>query len=68
MPARETQLKTKLLRPAILFGIMLVGIMIAVCGIGLSMGLKTMSLIGFFGALVVLVLLRIIGWFTSAPT
>lgn len=53
-------MKTRLL---ILCGAVLVGIMVAVCGIGLSMGLKTMSLIGFFGALVVLVLLRVIGWF-----
>ena len=57
-------MKTKLL---ILCGVLLVGIMVAVCGIGLSMGLKTMSLIGFFGALIVLVLLRIIGWFTVPP-
>lgn len=63
LPAREIGLKNKLIVPIILCGIILVGIMVVVCGIGLSMGFKTMSVIGFFGALVVLVLLRIIGWF-----
>ena len=67
MPAREIQLKSKLLKVTILCGVVLVGTLVAVCGIGLSMGFKKMSTIGFFGALAVLVLLRIIGWFSSTP-
>ncbi len=54
-----------MLIPTILFGIVLVGIMLGICGIGLSMGFKKISLIGFFGALFVLVLLRFIGWLDS---
>jgi hypothetical protein len=54
-----------MLIPTILVGILLVGIMLGLCGLGLSMGFKKISLIGFFGALFILVLLRIIGWLNS---
>ena len=67
MPARGIQLKNKLLMVTILCGVVLVGILVAVCGIGLSMGFKKMSIVGFFGALAILALLRIIGWYSSTP-
>jgi hypothetical protein len=59
--------KNKLLIPTMLSGIVLLGLMVILCGIALSMGFKTISLIGFFGALIVLALLRIIGWLNSTP-
>ncbi len=62
---QEFCVKSRLLIPTILFGILLLGIMLGLCGIGVSMGFKRMSLIGFFGALTILVLLRIIGWLNS---
>jgi len=54
--------KNKMLIPTILGGILLVGVLLGICGIGLSMGFETMSFIGFFGALAILILLRIVGW------
>ena len=51
-----------MLIPTILLGILLVAIMLGLCGIGLSMGFKKISLFGFFGALFILALLRILGW------
>jgi len=39
--------------------------MLGLCGIGLSMGFKKLSLIGFFGTVAILGLLRIVGWLNS---
>lgn len=66
MVVKELQVKNRLLIPTILCGVILVGIMLGLCGVGLSMGYKKMSFIGFFGALGILALLRIIGWLNSA--
>ena len=57
-------MNSRLLIPVILISFALIGVLIAVCGLGLSMGFRKMSMVGFFGAITVLVLLRLIGWLT----
>ena len=57
-------MNSRLLIPIILISFALIGVLIAVCGLGLSMGFRRMSMVGFFGAITVLVLLRLIGWLT----
>ena len=59
-------MNSRLLIPTILISFALIGGLIAVCGLGLSMGFRKMSMVGFFGAITVLVLLRLIGWFTRS--
>jgi len=55
-------MRDTLLTSGILLLFVLVGILVSFCGIGLSLGLRKLSVICFFAALGVLVLLRIIGW------
>ena len=57
---------SRFLIPIILISFALIGVLVAVCGLGLSMGFRGLSMVGFFGALTVLVLLRLIGWFTRS--
>ena len=59
-------MNSRLLIPIILISFALIGVLVAVCGLGLSMGFRRMSMVGFFGAITVLVLLRLIGWLTRS--
>ncbi|NNK93264.1 MAG: hypothetical protein HKP41_02835 [Desulfobacterales bacterium] len=43
-------------------GVSLVGLMVMLCGIGLSFGFRKLSLFGFISAIALLIMLRIIGW------
>jgi hypothetical protein len=43
-------------------GVSLVGLMVMLCGIGLSFGSRKLSLFGFISAITLLIILRIIGW------
>lgn len=52
---------TKLLL-LILGGVTLVGLMVMLCGIGISFGFHKLSLFGFVSAIALLIILRIIGW------
>ncbi len=40
----------------------LVGLLVMTCGIGLSMGFRTVSVVSFFSVIGLLVVLRLIGW------
>ena len=46
----------------IIGGVTLVGLMVMLCGIGLSLGFRKLSLFGFVSAIALLIILRIIGW------
>lgn len=46
----------------IIGGVSLVGLMVMLCGIGLSLGFRKLSLFGFVSAIALLIILRIIGW------
>jgi hypothetical protein len=46
----------------IIGGVTLVGLMVMLCGIGLSLGFRKLSLFGFVTAIALLIILRIIGW------
>jgi len=45
----------------ILGGVFLLGLMVMLCGIGISFGFYKLSLFGFIGAIALLIILRIIG-------
>jgi len=42
-------------------GVSLVGILVMVCGIGLSLGFRTLSIISFFSVIILLVVMRLVG-------
>ncbi len=48
-----------------LVGVSLVGILVMICGLGVAFGSRKTSLFGFFGALAMLGMLRLIIWRTK---
>ena len=54
-------MKTKVLITLLLGGVSLLAVFISLCGIGLSMGIRKLSIISFFSAVGLLVLLRLTG-------
>lgn len=53
-------MKPRLQTLIFLAGIGLIGLFVMLCGLGLSFGMKSLSLFGFFAALVMFVVLRLI--------
>ena len=43
-------------------GVCLVGVLVMICGIGLSLGFHTLSVISFFSVIGLLIVLRLVGW------
>ena len=54
-------MKTKVLITLFLGGVSLLAVFISLCGIGLSMGIRKLSIFSFFSAVGLLVLLRLTG-------
>ena len=57
----ECEVKNKVLIGFFLGGVSLLAILISLCGIGLSMGIRKLSIFSFFSAIGLLVLLRLAG-------
>lgn len=61
-------MKNKVLVTLLLGSVFLLAVFVSLCGIGLSLGIRKLSIISFFSAVVLLVLLRFIRRFEDSGT
>jgi len=60
--------KNKILAALIFGGVFMLAVLVSLCGIGLSMGMRKLSIFSFFSAVILLVLLRFVGRFGDSRT
>jgi hypothetical protein len=58
----ESQTSQRIVRACFLTGFCLVGSLVMLAGLGVAFGSNPLSLFGFFGALILLALLRLVAW------
>jgi hypothetical protein len=58
----ELRTRQRIVRTCFLAGFCLVGSLVMVAGLGVAFGNRPLSLFGFFGALAILALLRLVAW------
>lgn len=58
----EYRIKHLIFRASFLVGVSLVGLFVIFCGLGIAFGSRSLSVVGFFSALAMLALLRLMLW------